>query len=134
MEVISLEELLASAGVAAVISGAVSLIVARWQANATVQAAQAAVQAAQVAIDADLARQCREALRRTAVALQIAGTSEVEWAVRQERVGEALAGLIEIVAILGRAVRTAHFDQLIDALNAGFATRIVFGPGCSSRS
>jgi hypothetical protein len=115
---ISLGELLASAGVAAVISGIVALVVARWQASATIEAAQATIQAARVTTDAEVARQCRDALRRTVEALQIVGTTEVEWAVRQEQAGKALAGLIEVVAILGQPVRTTHFDQLIDALNA----------------
>ena len=122
---ISAEEVFASAVVAAVISGAVSLLVARWQARATVEAGRAAVEAARVAAAeerrkaADVrARETREAIRRAAVALQIAGTMEVDWAVRQEQAGTAIGGLIEVVAILGDPVRTPHFNRLVDGLNA----------------
>ena len=100
------------------ISGVVSLFVARAQAKATVEAAQATVTAARVTADADLARQCRKAFRRAVQSLQIAGDDAVPWTVRQEQVGRALAGLFEVGAILGPAIRTNDFELLIDALNA----------------
>ena len=118
MGAISLEEVLGSAGVAVVVSGVVSLLVARSTAKATVEAAQVTAREERAKAADEERRQCRAALVRAVEGWHIAALEDADWSVRQENAGKARGGLIEVATILGRRVRTPEFEQLIESLAA----------------
>lgn len=115
---LSVEVLLGSAVVAALISGLVSVFVARKTAQATVDAAQVAAREGRARAADEERRLGRDALVRAVEGWHMAALEDADWPVRQESAGKARAALIEIATILGDDVRTQDFDRMLQLLEA----------------
>lgn len=118
MGLISIETVLGSAVVAALISGVVSLRVARSTAEATVKAARVAAREGRARAADEERRLGRDALVRAVEGWHMAALEDADWSVRQESAGKARAALIETATILGSEVRTEDLDRMLKLLEA----------------
>lgn len=109
MGLISLEEVLGSAVVAAVISFVTAIVVARTTSRATIKAARFTTAEGRE-------KEARTALGRAIIGWQIAATEDAELRVRQESAGQARAALIELSSIPGFEIKTARFHEIVGLL------------------
>ena len=101
------------------ISGVVSLLVARSTARATIEAAQVAANEERAKALDDERKQARAALVRADEGFHIASLRDAASTVRQESAGKARGGLLEASMILGPGIRSPEFEALVQLLGSG---------------
>jgi hypothetical protein len=109
--VISFDDIVGSAVVAALVSGLIGLTVAR-------SAARAAMKAARFTAAEARGKEARAALGRAIDGWHIASKREVDLRGRQQGAGRVRAALIELSMIPGFAIKTREFAELIGVLAA----------------
>jgi hypothetical protein len=107
-------EILGSLVVVALISGGVSYLVALTTRKTTIEMAQ------MESVEKDRERS-REAFIASIEAWGMSRLEDADDLTRRAKVTEARRHLIEVGAIMGNAVRSGEFDQLIDCMGEGDA-------------
>lgn len=120
----TLAEILGSAGIAALTSGVVAVLVARLTANATVRSAQISAGVEQDKLGHEqkqfaVSRQdlARDDLLRAVDLMGKVALQESRVDLRQQAAGEARQALIKVDLILGGSTRQSDLEELLRLLN-----------------